>query len=721
MALIDRKIANWSNPVSNLQDKPRMTANELKAIFDSNSNEIKPAINGIIDDLTSSSGASNIGLDTIDGVSGNTVQAALENLAIITKDTQSNITTAQSNISSLTSSLSITQKTLENTNQSLSNIKNNVDILFTSNGASNIGVSSISGVNGNNVQNVLQSLYDKMMQIDTGDPNPAQYIKITEKGRPHGVASLDSSGKVPENQLPKINTTNFTIGTSTAGTTSQDCDYLCDGTNDASVINQAIADLPLGGGIITLLAGTYNLKAKISLNKNNITLIGQGEVIINKSVATNSSSGIINVQGNNCLVDNIKINGNRDEYSGICVYIAGNFNCIQNCTVENGATYGINILGEFCTAKNNILTNCNYSIYTMSSSKNAILDGNVINNNPCVAIRLQGDNSIITNTVVNTTGNGYNGIEISSENAKITNNTISLCGGYGIWAKLNNITISGNKVYQNSSYGIYISASNAIVKDNTVSNNTSIGIYVISSDCQISNNICTQNTNGIELSASASNAYISQNTISNNSNRGIMCYAPYTQIFSNNLSDNTSRNIDIRGDNCSILDNSCSGSQTSISCTSQNSKIHNNSCFEFSSYAIYVENSPSISVVANIADGGKYGISLGASNNARISENSITTASTLGIKAYNSNKIIISDNIATDSNYNLVIDNVNYSVINSNTVVSGTGQDSDYGAASIRITGTSSYNIISNNNMMGRNYIEDVGSTGNSYFNNKYN
>lgn len=75
--LNDRKITDWTQPVSSLDDRPQMTAAALKAAFDSNTNQIKPAVNGMIDDLTGTGGAGNIGVDAIAGVTGTTVQAML--------------------------------------------------------------------------------------------------------------------------------------------------------------------------------------------------------------------------------------------------------------------------------------------------------------------------------------------------------------------------------------------------------------------------------------------------------------------------------------------------------------------------------------------------------------------------------------------------------------------------------------------------------------------
>lgn len=76
-SIAGRKITGWTLPVSSLDDKPKMTAAALKAAFDANTNQIKPALNGLIDDLLSMDGAGNIGTRAINGVSGTTVQTML--------------------------------------------------------------------------------------------------------------------------------------------------------------------------------------------------------------------------------------------------------------------------------------------------------------------------------------------------------------------------------------------------------------------------------------------------------------------------------------------------------------------------------------------------------------------------------------------------------------------------------------------------------------------
>lgn len=88
MALIDRKISTYAKDVSNLSDTPNddgITAAELKAVFmGAAKEEIKTAVNGIIDDLIATadgaSGADQIGMTAVSGLDGTTPQAIVESL-----------------------------------------------------------------------------------------------------------------------------------------------------------------------------------------------------------------------------------------------------------------------------------------------------------------------------------------------------------------------------------------------------------------------------------------------------------------------------------------------------------------------------------------------------------------------------------------------------------------------------------------------------------------
>lgn len=147
MALIDRKVNDWSQAVSSLDDKPKMTAAALKAAFDSNSNQLKPAINGIIDDLTGSQGALNIGLSPIDGLSGSNVQAVLQAISLLIKSNDVDLAS--------------------------------LERLFTADGASLVGLQPVSGVSASNLQQAIISLADTISKVDPYLGNP---VAISQGG-----------------------------------------------------------------------------------------------------------------------------------------------------------------------------------------------------------------------------------------------------------------------------------------------------------------------------------------------------------------------------------------------------------------------------------------------------------------------------------------------------------------------------------------------------------
>lgn len=52
MAFSDYRILEWTNPIVNEADRPKRSAAEMKAVFDSNTNQIREALNGLIGALT---------------------------------------------------------------------------------------------------------------------------------------------------------------------------------------------------------------------------------------------------------------------------------------------------------------------------------------------------------------------------------------------------------------------------------------------------------------------------------------------------------------------------------------------------------------------------------------------------------------------------------------------------------------------------------------------
>ena len=80
------KITSFSKPVSALADRPRISAADLKAWFDSNTtNEVKTCINNMIDALQATSGAGEIGAN-VDGIAQQTVLGVLTALKTLVDD-----------------------------------------------------------------------------------------------------------------------------------------------------------------------------------------------------------------------------------------------------------------------------------------------------------------------------------------------------------------------------------------------------------------------------------------------------------------------------------------------------------------------------------------------------------------------------------------------------------------------------------------------------------
>ena len=247
----------------------------------------------------------------------------------------------------------------------------------------------------------------------------------------------------------------FTVGTSTAGWTSANCDYLCDGTADQVEINNAITALPATGGEIVILDGTYNITAKIDVTKDNVSIRGNGNATILKRMFNSSvKEGVITLTGRSgCKIANLQIDGNKASYTnnnnyGICLNNSSNSNTITSNTCNNSSS-GIRlndssnntVTGNACynnsasgislfASSNNTVTgntcyNNNYGIYLDSSSNdNTVTSNTFCNNNSCGIYldRSSNDNTVTGNTCYN---NGFTGICLnnSSNNNTVTGDT----------------------------------------------------------------------------------------------------------------------------------------------------------------------------------------------------------------------------------------------------------------------------------------------------------
>ena len=266
----------------------------------------------------------------------------------------------------------------------------------------------------------------------------------------------------------------FVIGTSKAGWTKKDCDYLCDETDDQEEINNAIAALPASGGEIVILDGTYNITAKINVNKNNVSIRGNGNATVLKRMWNSSSpEGVITLtSAEGCRVQNLQIDGNNSGY-GIYLSSSSN-NTVTGITCNNNKYYGICLdSSNDNTITENTCNNNSDGIRLYSSSNNNTITGNTCNNNNVNGIRLysSSNNTITGNTCNN--NNNNNGIYLyeSSNNNTVTGNTCNNNSiGIDLYSSSDN-TVTGNTCNNNNIDGIYLSSSS---NNNTIIGNTCI-------------------------------------------------------------------------------------------------------------------------------------------------------------------------------------------------------------------------------------------------------
>jgi parallel beta-helix repeat protein len=233
------------------------------------------------------------------------------------------------------------------------------------------------------------------------------------------------------------------VGHASSGYTLADVDYLCTGSNDQNVINNAIN---AGGGKIIILSGTYYLNAPIVVNKDNVTIEGMGgSTVLSGESYMSSSNGLINVTGSYCVITGLKTASvNPSSTAGAGIYVTGSNNTIS---------------GNIFSHANTTMEMTSYGVYVTGS--NNTISGNTFGNSStydglCYGVYLSGGNY---NTV---SGNTF------------TNQTTSYC--YGVYVTGSRNTVSGN-IFTNQTtsycYGVYAGGSDHIISGNMFGNNSS--------------------------------------------------------------------------------------------------------------------------------------------------------------------------------------------------------------------------------------------------------
>lgn len=316
------------------------------------------------------------------------------------------------------------------------------------------------------------------------------------KGQFLGFTAANTVGAVDAPASGGKRTCRFVVGTSTAGWTAADCDYLCDGTSDQVEINSALQALPDGGGEIVILDGTYNIGAEINLYKNNITIRGCGSsTILDRKWFLDKGNarydnGIFNTNGrNNIKICNLFFQGHYSEQSddndSAIVIDSSNNILIKNCLFDD---YNAGVQTMFQSdIVTNVLIESNWFLKSgLSDIDLDSCDVVVIRSNIIVRDTLGGGFSISIKDCKNFVIDGNivvnRDIAISvghSGYGVVSNNLIRDFDRYGVVVNNPNgafNVIIGNTVYRGSgSQSDYDSSNRTIYIENNAHDNLIIG------------------------------------------------------------------------------------------------------------------------------------------------------------------------------------------------------------------------------------------------------
>ena len=352
---------------------------------------------------------------------------------------------------------------------------------------------NIDDHNGN--MDIIDAELKKRASLDDNGKIPSSqlpnmnYIPTSEKGAAGGVAALDENGKLTTDLFPEgvgggsgKRTTRFTVGSSQYGWTASDCDYLCDGTADEVEINAAIQALRTTGGEVVLLDGLYNLASAILINKDNVTLSGNGAntkiVRAFNDDEYDDQQGLVVINASGCVIRNLYFDGVKGTYtSNTAINLYSGNNCtIADNTVVNSSCDGILVNGDYLTIDNNIINACDGNGLYLYKGNKHVATNNKITGSGLYGIYVYNvKDATVSNNI--STGNTDSGIKVYwSDRTTYTGNVLNnnnQCGLYLTRGKAN--VISGNAFVDNNHYGVYIlsDASYTVVMGNSFVDNTS--------------------------------------------------------------------------------------------------------------------------------------------------------------------------------------------------------------------------------------------------------
>jgi hypothetical protein len=333
------------------------------------------------------------------------------------------------------------------------------------------------------------------------------------------------------------------IGSTGAGYTAADVDYLCDGTNDSTQFAAAHTALPTEGGEIKILNGTYKLTKPWAITKGNVVVRGSG--YINTHIQMNGAR-------------NDTVNAEAAQATNAVIYVSGSSNTISDITVTHdtltsGRSYGIYLNCSYLTIERVRFTNkvsggsgC-YGAYAVAGSWNTVRDcaiqvsctgdltGSITGlfSNESTSNNLIYDNRVAM-TLTGTTTEALCGISTRGAGSIITDNKVVLTSNTATNAVIGILLLHGNTLRN-------LDVSNNVLEAAGTKGTGSIGISLGGGAIRAAINgnvICGLFETGVKLN-SGSTVNCIGNVISSTSTIAFYISVTYSNISNNVVAGGT--------------------------------------------------------------------------------------------------------------------------------------------------------------------------------------
>ena len=359
-----------------------------------------------------------------------------------------------------------------------------------------------AGGNGAVTRDTIGELIDAI-QLGTGVNSTPGTLQI------YNYQLLDADGNIPAERLTNVSAgggksySTIVMGTSAAGYTASDVDYLCSGSNDSTQFTAALGALPSTGGRILMLEGTYRLQ-NISIAKSGVVIEGMGEGTVIEHADRSSgeyTTPIITVGSSlsGIKIKNLKMFGGLTQYDKSVVYAVAassptefsgvtfnDFSSFSNGTVSNISFEGCDGFEIETLGDSNSIRGCDCELGIISGDKNIISDcalKSCATDYTCYTI--SGDGNIISGCVIEPEFMDTF-MTISGQNNLISSNKMSSTAYTGIGVNGAGNVLSSNHIELNESYSASVSvgagsiACGNVVKGSITGSGTFSGLNITS-------------------------------------------------------------------------------------------------------------------------------------------------------------------------------------------------------------------------------------------------